>query len=56
MGAKYDVDSTVNVSGKVVSSTTDETGTTYQVKIIANDKATTMYFKEDELEDPIISA
>ena len=47
MGAKYDVDEMVNVTGKIVSSTTDETGTTYQVKTIANDKATTLYFKED---------
>ena len=56
MGAKYEVDQTVNVSAKIVSSTTDETGTVYQVKMIANDKATTLYFKEDEISEGIISA
>ena len=49
MGAKYDVDSQVSINGKVSVVTSDETGTIYQVRIIANDKATTLYFKEDEL-------
>ena len=49
MGAQYDVDEIVNVKGKVVSVTTDETGTIYQVKIVANDKAVIQYFKEDEI-------
>ena len=56
MGAKYEVDQTVSISGRVISSTTDETGTVYQVKVIANDKATTLYFKEDEISDGTISA
>jgi hypothetical protein len=56
MGAKFEVDETVNISAKVVSSTTDETGTVYQVKMIANDKATTLYFKEDEISEGTISA
>ena len=49
MAAKYDVDAKVTIEGKVMTVTSDETGTIYQVKIIANDKATTLYFKEDEL-------
>lgn len=56
MGAKYDVDEVVKLSAKVISSTTDETGTIYQVKVIANDKATTLYLKEDEIEEGTISA
>lgn len=51
MGAKYDVDSLVKINGKVSVVTSDETGTIYQVKIIANDKATTLFFKEDELQE-----
>lgn len=56
MGAKYDIDEVVAISGKIMSATTDETGTVYQVKVIANDKATTLYFKEDEIEGGTISA
>ena len=56
MGAKYEVDQNVSISGRVISSTTDETGTVYQVKVITNDKATTLYFKEDEISDGTISA
>ena len=56
MGAKYDVDSKVNIEGRVVSSTTDETGTVYQIKVVANDKPVTMYFKEDEITDGTVSA
>ena len=37
MGAKYDVDEVVTINGKVSVVTSDETGTIYQVKIIAND-------------------
>lgn len=51
MNAKYDTNENVAIIGRVVSSTTDETGTIYQVKIIANDKATTLFFKEDELKE-----
>ena len=56
MGAKYDVDEVVNVTAKVVSVTTDETGTVYQVKMIAKDKAITEYFKEDEISGGTVSA
>lgn len=56
MGAKYDIDETVTVTGKVTQVTTDETGTVYQVKIIANDKAITQYFKEDEIDGGTVSA
>lgn len=56
MGAKYDIDETVSITGKVQMVTTDETGTTYQVKVIANDKATTLFFKEDEIEEGTVSA
>lgn len=56
MGAKHEVDSKVNIEGKVVSVTTDETGTVYQVKVISMDKPVTMYFKEDEVSDGTISA
>lgn len=56
MGAKYDVDETVSISGKIQMVTTDETGTTYQVRIVANDKATTLFFKEDEISDGEVSA
>lgn len=51
MGAKYDVDDKVSIEGKVSVVTSDETGTIYQVKVIANDKATTLFFKEDELQE-----
>ena len=51
MGAKYDVDVQVSILGKVSVVTSDETGTIYQVKIIANDKPTTLFFKEDELHE-----
>lgn len=56
MAAKYDVDSKVSIEGKVVSVTSDETGTIYQVKVIANDKATTLFFKEDEISEGTVSA
>ena len=56
MAAKYDIEDKVNITGTIVSATTDDTGTVYQVKVVANDKSTTMYFKEDELEDSIVSA
>ncbi len=56
MAAKYDVDSKVVVEGKVVSVTSDETGTIYQVKVIANDKPVMMYFKEDEVSEGTVSA
>lgn len=49
MGAKYDIDEVVDIKGKVVSVTTDETGTIYQIKLVANDKAVIQYFKEDEI-------
>jgi len=51
MGAKYDIDEIVTIKGKVSVVTSDETGTIYQVKVIANDKATTLFFKEDEIEE-----
>lgn len=51
MAAKYNVDDKVNIEGRVSVVTSDETGTIYQVKVIANDKATTLFFKEDELQE-----
>ena len=56
MGAKYEVDERVMVEGRIVSATSDETGTTYQVKVIANDKATTLFLKEDEISEGEVSA
>lgn len=56
MGAKYDVEDKVLIEGKVTVVTSDETGTVYQVKVIANDKATTLFFKEDEITDGSVSA
>jgi hypothetical protein len=56
MGAKYDVDDKVTIEGKVTVVTSDETGTVYQVKVVANDKATTLYLKEDEIANGTISA
>ncbi len=56
MGAKYDVDEIVKITGKVTVVTSDETGTVYQVKVIANDKPATLFFKEDELEEGTVSA
>jgi hypothetical protein len=56
MGAKFDVDETVTIAGKIQMVTTDETGTTYQVRVVANDKATTLFFKEDELSEGEVSA
>ena len=56
MGAKYDVDEVVKITGKVTVVTSDETGTVYQVKIIANDKPTTLFFKEDEISEGTVSA
>lgn len=50
MAAKYDVDDVVIIKGKVVSSTTDETGTVYQVKFSSQDKMVTQFFEENELE------
>lgn len=49
MAAKYDVDDKVNIQGKVVEVVSNENGTTYQVKVKANNKSTTLYFEEDEL-------
>lgn len=56
MAAKYEIDEKVTIEGRIVSATSDETGTVYQVKVIANDKATTLYMKEDEIEGGMISA
>ena len=52
MAAKFNVDDKVIIEGKVSVVTSDETGTIYQVKVIANDKATTLFFKEDEISEP----
>lgn len=49
MAAKYDIDTYVYIKAKVISSTTDETGTVYQVKYSSQDKSTTQFFEEDEL-------
>ena len=49
MAAKFEIDEKVSIVGKVVSSTTDETGTIYQVKFSSQDKQVTQYFEEDEL-------
>lgn len=49
MAAKWDVDQTLYVPAKVLSVTTDDTGTIYQVKMISRDTSITQYFKEDEL-------
>lgn len=56
MGPKYDTDEKVTIEGRVLSSTTDETGTIYQIKVIANDKATTLFLKEDEIAGGAVSA
>lgn len=56
MGAKWDIDEVLMVPAKVTQVTTDDTGTVYQVKVISNDKAVSMFFKEDELEEPTVSA
>ena len=56
MGAKYDVDEIVKITGKVTVVTSDETGTVYQVKVISQDKAVTLYFKEDEISEGTVSA
>jgi len=55
MGAKYDVDQQLFVPVKVVSSTTDETGTVYQVKMISKEQVVTQFFEEDELKDTMPS-
>ena len=49
MAAKWDIDQTLYVPVKVTSVTTDDTGTIYQVKMIAKDTAVSQFFKEDEL-------
>lgn len=56
MAAKWDIDDVLYVPVKVQSVTTDDTGTVYQVKMVAQDKAVTQYFKEDELEEITVSA
>ena len=49
MAAKYDVDDSVNIAGKVVEVVTNETGTTYQVKFKANNTMQNIWFEEDDL-------
>lgn len=49
MSAKYDIDDKVTINGKIIEAVTNDTGTTYQVKITANNKSTIMWFEEDEL-------
>lgn len=56
MAAKYEVDEKVMIEGRVLSVTSDETGTIYQIKVIANDKAATLYMKEDEIDGGSVSA
>ena len=56
MAAKWDVDAMLYVPVKVVSVTSDETGTIYQVKAVSQDKVVTQFFKEDELLDSFPSA
>lgn len=51
MAAKWDVDQKLMIPCKVVSVTTDGTGTTYQVKLVAQDKNVNLYFEENELEE-----
>ena len=51
MAAKWDVDQKLMIPCKVVSVTTDDTGTTYQVKFVAQDKSINFYFEENELEE-----
>ncbi len=51
MAAKWDVDQKLMIPCKVVSVTTDGVGTTYQVKLVAQDKAVELYFEEDELQE-----
>ena len=49
MAAKYEIDEKLFVPAKVVQINTDETGTVYQVKMIAQEKVITQFFEEDEL-------
>lgn len=49
MGAKFDVDSDVLIKGRVVSVTTDETGTVYQVKFRAQNKMVTTFLEEEDV-------
>ena len=56
MAAKWDVDTMLYVPAKVVSVTSDETGTIYQVKTVSQDKIITQFYKEDELLDAVPSA
>lgn len=51
MAAKWDVDQKLYIPCKVVSVTTDDAGTTYQVKVVAQDKAINLYFEENELQE-----
>ena len=51
MAAKWDVDKELMIPCKVVSVTTDDTGTIYQVKFVAQGKKAVAYFEEAELEE-----
>lgn len=53
MGAKYEIDDTVYMKGRIVSSTSDETGTIYQVKFRSQDKMVMNFFEEKELDAAI---
>lgn len=50
---KYSVDDKVTLQGKVVEAIQSEDGTFYKVKIVANNKATTIYLEEDEIVGPV---
>ena len=49
MAAKYEIDEKVTIEARIVSSTSDETGTVYQVKMVSQGKTVTQFFKEDEI-------
>lgn len=56
MAAKYEIDEKVSIEARVVSSTSDETGTIYQLKMLSQGKTITQFFREDEIESSTPSA
>ena len=49
MAAKYDVDDSVTIVGKVSEVVSNETGTTYKVKFKANNAMQNIWFEEGDL-------
>ena len=49
MAARYDIDEKVLISGRVTEIVTDEKGTVYKVKFVANNEMKEIWFEEDDI-------